>query len=315
MRALQPNAAAGNSGTRVSEFPVLRIASRHVSAQVCLPDAGCGYYRGTRFDWSGVVRDLRSRGHRYVSEWQPRHDPLRHDGLTGPADEFTQIGYDGARPGEEFLKIGVGTLRRASEQPYDRFRLYEIVNPGIREQIAGRDRIEFRHRLLSDEYGYDYRKTLRLTDKPGLRIEYTLKNLGPAPLTGYVYNHNFFTPDRLATGPDTSIRFPFRPEGTWREEYDSVALTPDGVAFSRPLHAGESVFMGDLHSRDPEAQEYAFTLRNLRTGAGVRATGDAALSHIVLWACPTVACLEPYTPFRVYPGETGVWHIDYELLG
>lgn len=56
---------------------------------------------------------------------------------------------------------------------------------------AERGRVEFRHRLLSDEYGYDYRKTLRLTDAPGLRIEYTLKNLGPAPLTGHVYNHNF----------------------------------------------------------------------------------------------------------------------------
>ena len=255
MRELQPNATTRASGTRVSEAPALRIANRHVSAVVCLPDAECGYYRGTRFDWSGVVRDLRSRGHRYVSEWQPRHDSLRHDGLTGPADEFTQIGYEQARPGQEFLKIGVGTLRRFSDQPYDRFRLYEIAEPGIREVTAERDRVEFRHRLLSDEYGYDYRKTLRLTDAPGLRIEYTLKNLGPAPLTGHVYNHNFFTPDRMATGPDTSIHFPFRPEGTWREAYDSVALTPDGIAFSRPLNPGESVFMGDLHGQDPEARE------------------------------------------------------------
>lgn len=239
MRGLQPDATTRASATRVSEAPVLRIANRHVSALVCLPDAERGYYRGTRFDWGGVVRDLRSRGHRYVSEWQPRHDPLRHDGLTGPADEFTQIGYERARPGQEFLKIGVGTLRKFSDHPYDRFRLYEIVDPGIWETTAERDRVGFRHRLLTDEYGYDYRKTLRLTDAPGLRIEYTLKNLGPAPLTGHVYNHNFFTPDRMATGPDTSIHFPFRPEGTWREAYDSVALTPDGVAFSRPLNPGE----------------------------------------------------------------------------
>ena len=157
MRELQPSAKTRASGTRVSEAPAVRIANRHVSAVVCLPDAECGYYRGTRFDWSGVVRDLRSRGHRYVSEWQPRHDPLRHDGLTGPADEFTQIGYERARPGQEFLKIGVGTLRKFSDHPYDRFRLYEIADPGIREVTAERDRVEFRHRLLSDEYGYDYR--------------------------------------------------------------------------------------------------------------------------------------------------------------
>ena len=93
-----------------------------------------------------------------------------------------------------------------------------------------------------------------------------------------------------------------------------MALTPDGVAFSRPLEPGESVFMGDLHSQDPATPGYGFSLRNLRTGAGIRASGSGELSHMVLWACPTVACLEPYTPFRVFPGETGVWRIDYELL-
>lgn len=315
MRALATNAMNGNSGAQSSEFPVLRLSNRLVSATVCLPDAARGYYRSTRFDWSGVVRDLRIRGHRYVSEWQTRHDPLRHDGLTGPADEFTQIGYERARPGQEFLKIGVGMLRRSSADPYDRFRLYEITDPGVRETLAGRDRVEFRHRLLSDDYGYDYRKTILLTDAPGLAIEYTLKNLGPAPLTGYVYNHNFFTLDRMATGTDTAIRFPFRPAGTWREAYDSVALSPDGIAFARNLRKGETVFMGDLHGDDTEAHTYAFSLMNRRTGAGIRATGSARLSHMVFWACPSVACLEPYTPFRIYPGETGVWRIGYELLG
>lgn len=72
--------------------------------------------------------------------------------------------------------------------------------------------------------------------------------------------------------------------------------------------------MGDLHGQDPATPGYGFSLRNLRTGAGVRASGSGQLSHMVFWACPTAACLEPYIPFRVFPGETGVWHIDYELL-
>ena len=301
--------AAGSEG-----YPILRISNRAVSAVVCPPDAANGYYRSTRFDWSGVVRDLRCRGHRYVAPWQTRHDPLRHDGLTGPVDEFTPVGYDRARPGEEFLKIGVGTLRRFSEEPYDRFRLHEIVNPGIRETIAARDRIEFRHRLLSDEYGYDYRKTLRLTPEPGLRIQYALKNLGPAILSGYVYNHNFFTLDRMTTGPETEIRFPFRPSGTWREAYDCVELTRNGIRFNRELRRGEVVFMGDLHSPDPATRRYEFSIRNLRTGAGIRTSGSGELSHMVFWANANVACLEPYTSFQGFPGETGVWRIDYELL-
>lgn len=297
------------------ESPILRLGNRTVSAVVCPPDAACGYYRGTRFDWSGVVRDLRCRGHRYIAPWQSRHDPLRHDGLTGPVDEFSPIGYEQARPGEEFLKIGVGTLRRYSKDPYDRFRLHEIVNPGVRETVAARDCIEFRHRLLSDDYGYDYRKRVLLTPDPGLRIEYTLKNLGPAILSGYVYNHNFFTLDRMVTGPETEIRFPFHPAGTWRESYDCVALTENGIRFNRELRRGEVVFMGDLHSPEPATRKYEFSIRNLRTGAGIRVSGSGSLSHMVFWACPNVACIEPYTSFQVFPGETGAWQIGYELLG
>ncbi len=316
MKTLTPDTASASLAEAAGseEYPILRISNRAVSAVVCPPDAANGYYRSTRFDWSGVVRDLRCRGHRYIAPWQTRHDPLRHDGLTGPVDEFTPVGYERARPGEEFLKIGVGTLRRFSEDPYDRFRLHEIVNPGIRETITARDRVEFRHRLLSDEYGYDYRKTLRLTPEPGLRIEYALKNLGPAILSGYVYNHNFFTLDRMTTGPETEIRFPFRPSGTWREAYDCVELTRDGIRFNRELRRGEVVFMGDLHSPDPATRRYEFSIRNLRTGAGIRTSGSGELSHMVFWAHANVACLEPYTSFQVFPGETGVWQINYELL-
>ena len=316
MKTLTPDTASASLAEAAGseEYPILRISNRAVSAVVCPPDTANGYYRSTRFDWSGVVRDLRCRGHRYVAPWQTRHDPLRHDGLTGPVDEFTPVGYERARPGEEFLKVGVGTLRRFSEDPYDRFRLHEIVNPGIRETITARDRVEFRHRLLSDEYGYDYRKTLRLTPEPGLRIEYALKNLGPAILSGYVYNHNFFTLDRMTTGPETEIRFPFRPSGTWREAYDCVELTRDGIRFNRELRRGEVVFMGDLHSPDPATRRYEFSIRNLRTGAGIRTSGSGELSHMVFWAHANVACLEPYTSFQVFPGETGVWQINYELL-
>ncbi len=315
MSAPQTNPTTGNSGTRVPEFPASRLCAHEVTAVLCLPDADKGYYRGTRFDWSGVVRSLRYAGHRYVDEWFAHHDPLRHDGICGPVDEFTQIGYDEARPGEEFLKIGVGTLRRPEETtPYDRFRLYEIVDPGIREVQTARDSVEFRHRILSDHYGYDYRKTVRLTDGPHLRIEYMLRNLGPSQLAGHVYNHNFFTLDRIATGCDTEILLPFRPEGNWREPYRSVALTPDGIAFSRDLRPGESVFMGDLHGHDPASESFGFAIRNRRTGAGVEVSGSGRLSHTVFWACPTVACLEPYVPFKIFPGEMRSWHLDYRLL-
>ena len=48
----------------------------------------------------------------------------------GPADEFRPLGYDAAKPGGAFVKIGVGMLKRTDEKAYDAFRLYPIADHG-----------------------------------------------------------------------------------------------------------------------------------------------------------------------------------------
>ena len=50
--------------------------------------------------------------------------------MTGPADEFAPLGWDEAKPGGSFIKIGVGVLRRPDEGKYDNYKLYEIIDPG-----------------------------------------------------------------------------------------------------------------------------------------------------------------------------------------
>lgn len=298
------------------QFPSARITASHLRATVALPDAHGGYYRGTRFDWGGVVTDMRWRGHRLFDEWFAVHDHLLHDGICGPVDEFSQVGYEQTPIGGEFLKIGVGTLRKSSTQPYDRFKYYEIVDAGQRSVNVGRESVEFRHQLVGERYGYIYDKTLVLHgERPGFGLEYRLKNLGPEPIVGSLYNHNFFTLDNMRVGPDTAIRFPFRPEGDWREEYASVELTGDGIRFLRELSAGESVFMGNLHGpKRCTTDGYRFELLNTAAGVGVRVQGSGHLTNIVFWASPMVACVEPYTDLRVYPGETASWRVDYRLF-
>src|SRR5262245_17292248 len=43
--------------------PAVRITNGLVTAVLYLPDAERGYYRATRFDWSGVVADLQAGRH------------------------------------------------------------------------------------------------------------------------------------------------------------------------------------------------------------------------------------------------------------
>jgi hypothetical protein len=295
------------------------LKKQALSLTIGLPDLNQGYYRGTRFDWAGLIRDIRIGRHRYVDEWFDSYDPLRHDCVCGPAEEFTEIGYDQAHAGGEFLKIGVGTLVKPREKEYDRFKLYNIANPGKRTFFKqDDDEVSFRHLLIADDYGYDYRKKIFLADEDRIILKHTLKNLGPSELPGSVYDHNFFTLGKSIVGTDTRISFPFKPIGDWRNANDSVCLTENGIAFSRPLQQEEVVYMGNLHPFEQNEQEtyggYAFELGNAKTGMNVKAQCTSAFTHFVFWANHRIACLEPYIPFHIYPGESFNWEIEYLFI-
>src|SRR3989442_10595260 len=142
-----------------AEVPEARISNGTLEAKLYLPDSQSGYYRGTRFDWSGVIHSLRYRGHEYFGPWFERYDPKTHDAITGPVEEFLThdagLGYQDAKPGGSFIRIGVGVVRKPDEPVYQRFKTYEIVDPGRRDVRSGPDWIEFVHELAGDTgYGY-----------------------------------------------------------------------------------------------------------------------------------------------------------------
>ena len=116
------------------QFPQAELSNSSIRATLYLPDAQQGYYRGTRFDWSGAISSLKWNGHEYFGPWFDRHDPKIHDAITGPVEEFltgdSGLGYAEAKPGESFVRIGVGAVRKPEEPAYRRFETYEIVDPG-----------------------------------------------------------------------------------------------------------------------------------------------------------------------------------------
>jgi hypothetical protein len=129
------------------EYPKARIANGSIQAELYLPDVQKGYYRATRFDWSGVVGTLKFKGHEYYGEWFPKHDPLIHDAITGPVEAFETrgagLGYDEAKPGGNFVRIGVGLLEKPEEAAYRFTYTYKMVDPGKWQVKKGKDWIEF----------------------------------------------------------------------------------------------------------------------------------------------------------------------------
>jgi hypothetical protein len=203
-----------------SDFPKAVLSNGSVQAVVYLPDTQKGYYRSTRFDWSGVVPCLTYKGHTYFGIWFKHYDPLINDAIAGPVEEFrssdgfSSINYNEAKPGELFIKPGVGVLRKVDNSPYNFGFRYPIVDLGKWKVRVKKDQVTFSQTLQSPlGYAYIYEKTLKLDKhQPILTLEHHLKNTGTKAIDTQVYDHDFFMLDGVPTGPGMAVHFAFEPQ-------------------------------------------------------------------------------------------------------
>jgi hypothetical protein len=302
-----------------AEPPSAQIANEKVRATLYLPDAANGYYRGTRFDWGGVIASLECGGHSYFGVWFDKYDPKLHDAITGPVEEFFNsegaLGYREAPVGGTFIRIGVGTLRKPQEAAFQRFFTYDIVDPGKWKVSKKKDAVTFEHLLQDASSGYAYRyvKTVRLIPgKPELLIEHTLKNTGKKKIETDVYNHNFMVMDGQPTGPDFAIGFNFEPKAS-RDMGGLAAISGKELTYPRQFAAGETV-VAELAGFGPTSvSDHEFRVVNRKTGAAVRITGDKPLSKIVFWSAHRVLSPENYVTLSLDPGQESKWTIQYEF--
>lgn len=296
----------------IPSFPQADISNGIVTARIYLPDAEKGYYRSTRFDWSGVIPQLKYQGHSYFGQWFTKYDPTINDAIMGPVESFWPLGYDQAGAGGTFVVIGVGKVSRPDAAAYSPFKYYPILNAGTWDVKRSRNGIEFRHRLTDTVCSYDYIKKITLTKgKPEMVIVHTLKNTGQKAIETDVFNHNFFLLDSQSVGPGRVMKFRF---ALTAEEArglgDLSAIAGDSISVLRPFQAKESVY-AILHGYDNSPGDYDIRLEDHTSGAAVRITADRPLSKMVFWGSLKVLCPEPYIHIIVPPGETFTWTFHY----
>eukprot|EP00978_Attheya_sp_CCMP212_P011044 scaffold26962_cov48-Attheya_sp.AAC.1 len=205
------------------------------------------FYNSTRFEHGsmvGLIRFLNDNVYYGTDLWRAPHDPFWPESGVGLASEFGfgddgascskncgwesspsspiangVLGYDDAKAGEPFLKIGVGALLKASceacdannntdtyrfNSPYqfssDQYFPWKALpstdgNTVVMEQEAFLEQEE-----SSTNVGYRLRKVVTLKGTT-LKIESTLTNLGSKPFTTPWYSHHFFTCNGIPAGP------------------------------------------------------------------------------------------------------------------
>ncbi|MEP7265982.1 MAG: hypothetical protein ABI844_00040 [Saprospiraceae bacterium] len=301
---------------RFEAQPNASITNGIIDAGFYLPDVKDGYYRGARFDWSGVMPALSWNGHTYFGQWfdSSHYSPTLHDAIMGPVEAFDPIGYNEANVGEKFLKIGIGMITKPQEEKYFFANPYQIVKNGKWKVKKHPGNVIFTHKLKDQGYGYSYKKTVSLVEgKPELEIAHTLKNTGQKTLEGNVFNHNFFVMDKQITGPDFEIIFPFKPEGVASNKDETGNIEGHKITFSKVFSKNDHLQYAPLTGYGNSSDDYDLRIENHHTGAGVRIIGDKAISKFVFWSAEKTLSPEPYIHIKVEPGQEISWKISYQF--
>jgi hypothetical protein len=316
---------------RAQTPPQAQISNSLLNVQLYLPDAEKGYYRGTRFDWSGVIGNLEYDGHSYYGPWFTKTDPNVSDfiysgddivagpcsAISGPVEEFSSgespLGFDEAKVGGSFLKIGVGMLRKPDEKNYSPFRLYEIANGGKWQVRTHKESVTFTQQLSDPNtgYAYVYTKTVRLSEgKPEMQIEHTLRNTGQRAIQTNVYDHNFLVLDKQATGPNYILTVPYQIK-TERAMNEQLAIVRGNqIVYQKPLQ-GKETLAAHLSGFSRAPEEYNIVIENSKVGAGMKISGDRPLSRESLWSIRSVLAMEPFIDVSVQPGLEFTWTYTY----
>ena len=301
-----------------ADHPTAQISNSLITAKLYLPDPDNGYYRATRFDWSGAIHSLTFSGHEFFGEWQQSDDPYLHDRITGPVEEYRTndkgLGYDEAPVGGRFLRIGVGACERPEEEDYRWTHTYKVADPGKWTIRRGDNWIEFTQEISVPATGYGYRYTKRLTlipGKPELVIDHILVNTGAKTIETNVYNHNFFVIDNQPTGPDFIIRFPFGLKAQ-RDLRGYAEVRNNELVFLKEIEQGASI-ISLLDGYGSTADDHRFTIENSKVKAGVRMATDKPIARLNFWAPHTTLCPEPYIDLMIKPDQSDRWSIRYEF--
>jgi len=307
--------------------PHREISNGIVSAKVYLPGED-GFYRGTRFDRTGVVAHATYKGHDFGEPWFSSYSPHVRDFMwkdhqvtvstvsaaVGPAEDFQPVGFDEAGDKGSFLKIGVGVMQRTNPT-YDFVHAYPVVNEGTRGESHTKDSVRLTHTIAdkASGYGYSYVKTVRMVPgKAQMTVEHVLKNTGRKAITTTVYCHNFLT---LGAGNENvAITAPFDIKADKPFAPGTAAVEGKALKYLRAIPEGESV-TSPISGFGSSASDYDFTVKNTATGFGQRIRADQPLARINFWSIRTNVSWEPYIAIDIKPGETKRWTYTYDYFG
>ena len=304
-----PFIASGQLKKHTKMTHILR--SKNLEIHIDLPLEN---YNLSRFDWTGKITTVIYKNV-YVTGVEKTNIESGNDYGKGLYNEFgidTAIGYNEAKEGGWFHKIGVGLLKK-DDEPYLFSKNYDIKPAEFKvTKLSNKIIIDCTSKTVNG-YAYVLKKEIELFESSFI-IKYFLHNTGVKIITTNEYTHNFLAINKDLIGSNYILKFPFqiKPKlfGETFNPEEKVEIGSNKITFNSTPN--EQFFFSDLSGN--EEVDASWELINIKNNIGISEKGSFKTSKVNLWGWKHVVSPELFFEVRVEPGQSIEWSRTYSVF-
>lgn len=271
-----------------------------VRAEILDPAERDDVHFSSRYSYCGYIKQLYADGKPMLSSPRAVFDSFSGEGFP---DEFEEpLGYAEARPGEPFLKIGVGREIRRGGEGYTNRDRHAVAGVAEICLSKGDHFAEFTVGDALGDHAYKYVKRVSLEGE-NLVVSHILENTGRAELHTLWYSHAFLPVGKSA------------PRLCVARECELVG----GGVYARPEEnsAGKAeyrIVLGETGEKGGCClfrTERAPCVQELFCGVYYRAEGDRPAQELQVFANEKIISAEPKLKINLAAGEKQEWSFRY----
>lgn len=287
------------------------LKNKNLKIHIDLP---LNHYQGSRFDWTGKIRQLRFQGILLSSIERLDMSNKTHMGK-GLYNEFgidTALGFEEAEIGGWFHKIGIGLLKKKDTKYF--FHENHEINPAKFKVKSIQNKLIINCISATvNGYAYVLQKEIELLDS-SFNIKYRLENTGIKTIVTDEYVHNFLAIGQDAIGQYYTLTFPFllRPESfeeTVNPE-EKVNIGTSEVSFKTTPE--QPFFFSNLAGS--QQVQAIWKLVHHQQGIGMSETGNFQTDKVNLWGWKHVISPELFFKIELKAGQSITWSRHYHIF-
>lgn len=276
-------------------------------------DAPLENYNFSRFDWTGKIKKVIFQNVPLTTfeNLEGQNESSLGQGFYNEFGIDTALGFEEAKIGDWFHKIGIGLLKK-TDKVYSFSKKHKIKPAKFTVQSAPNKLITNCQSELINGYAYVLTKTIELTEN-SFSIHYLLKNVGEKTIITDEYVHNFIGINSSTISSEYQLKFPFQVKpklfGETVNPEQKVDIGRRNFKFNgSPV---EQFFFSNLSGNKEVIARWA--LLHLGHKIAISESGDFFTDKVNLWGWKHVVSPELFFKINIPPNQSKEWTRQFEF--